>query len=320
MATREFEMTMVSRAEEYLTYRRKLGFALEGSGRALLAFARYSDRCGHRGPVTTAIAIQWATASGKGGPRAAVKKLEAVRQFAKYQLQFDPRTEVPPHGILGPGYKRRVPHIYTEQEIELLLRTIGKPTGELSSESFATLFSLLFATGLRLGEAVRLTCADVDFDEGLIRVLKTKFRKSRLVPMHPSTTHALCLYARLRDRVRKQEADAAFFFDGRYPITLKAVKRVLLRARSDLAWGQNPGDKRGERASDFRHTFAVRRLLRWYEEGANIDEKMPLLSTYLGHVRVTDTYWYMTASPELLAFAGKRFEQYSDACRGWCEK
>ncbi|MCG8554147.1 MAG: tyrosine-type recombinase/integrase [Proteobacteria bacterium] len=320
MAKRQPGMTMMARAEEYLAFRRKIGFALEAPGRALLAFARYADRNGHGGPVTTEIAIRWATLPGKGESRAAVKKLEAVRQFAKYQVQFDPRTEVPPHGILGPGYRRRVPHIYTDEEIAALLRALGEPPGQLPSQSVVTLFSLLFATGLRLGEAVRLRCADVDLDEGLIHVLKTKFRKSRLVPLHPSTTRELRLYARLRDRSRAQDAGGAFFFDGRHRVTSMAVKRALARARRDLGWGEESGDKRGERASDTRHTFAVRRLLRWYEEGANVDEKISSLSTYLGHVRVTDTYWYMTASPELLALGGKRFERYADSRREGREK
>jgi len=315
MAARRPEMTMESRAEEYLAFRRKLGFALEAPGRALLAFARHADREGHCGPVTTAIAIQWATLPGKGGTRAAVKKLEAVRQFAKYQVQFDPRTEVPPHGILGPGYRRRIPHIYTDEETALLLRAVGESPGELPSASLVTLLSLLFATGLRLGESIRLTCADVDLDEGLIRVLRTKFRKSRLVPLHFTSTSALRSYAQLRDCSRKQDAAAAFFFDGRRPVTSKAVKRALARARRQLNWGAELGDKRGERAGDIRHTFAVRRLLRWYEEGASVDEKISSLSTYLGHVRVTDTYWYMTASPELLALGGSLFERYADSRR-----
>lgn len=309
--------TMLARAKAYLTFRRKIGFALESTGRAVRAFGRYADRIGHRGAVTTAIAVRWATFPGKGGPKASVKKLEAVRQFARYQLQFEPGTEVPPNGFLGSGYRRRAPHIYSDREVATLLHAAGRlsPHDGLRSRTYVALFSLLFATGMRVGEAARLTVSEVDLERGLIRVNKTKFRKSRLVPLHASAKRALKAYAKSRDRgQRHYDGDAAFFSHGQGRITLGQVRRTFAALRSGLGWGEASCPV-SPRAYDIRHTFAVRRLLQWYKKGARVEDKITALSTYLGHVRVTDTYWYLTATPELLAAVSKRFEQYAGARR-----
>ncbi|RLA57547.1 MAG: integrase [Gammaproteobacteria bacterium] len=306
--------TMMSHVQEYLAFRRKIGFVLESSGRMLRSFARYADGVGHSDAVTTALAVRWATLLGKRTPSTVAKKVEAVRQFAKYRLQFDPHTEVPPYGI-GSPYRRRTPHIYSDAEISELLRqarTLGSPDG-LQSQTYVTLFSLLISTGMRVGEAVRLTRADVDLERGLIAINKTKFRKSRLVPLHVSTTRALCAYTKIRDRHPCAIESAAFFVNGRRRLTVAKVGRTFAELRRKLGWEKT--DKASPRAYDFRHTFAVNRLIRWYKEGANIDERISMLSTYLGHVNVTDTYWYLTATPELLAISGSRFEAFADISR-----
>jgi integrase len=306
--------TMMSHVQEYLAFRRKIGFVLESPGRMLRSFARYADGVGLNGIVTTAVAVRWATLPGKRTPSTVAKMVEAVRQFAKYRLQFDPHTEVPPYGI-GSPYRRRTPHIYSDAEIAELLRqarALGSPD-DLQSQTYVTLFSLLISTGMRVGEAVRLTRADVDLERGLIAINKTKFRKSRLVPLHVSTTHALCAYAKIRDRHPCAIESAAFFVNGRRRLTLAKVGRTFAELRRKLGWEKT--GKSSPRAYDFRHTFAVNRLLRWYKEGANIDERISMLSTYLGHVNVTDTYWYLTATPELLAISGSRFEAFADISR-----
>ena len=304
--------TMISHAQEYLAFRRKIGFTLESSGRMLRSFARYADRLGHRGSVTTALAIQWATLPGKRTPSTVAQKVEAVRQFARYRLQFDPHTEVPPYG-LGSPYRRRTPHIYSGAEVASLLRQAGRlgPPGGLQSQTYVTLFSLLISTGMRVGEAARLTRADVDLERGVIAINKTKFRKSRLVPVHISTTRALCAYAKIRDRYLGANESTAFFINDRGRLTAAAVRRTFAALRRELGW-EKTSNKALPRAYDFRHTFTVNRLLRWYREGANIDENISTLSTYLGHVNVTDTYWYITATPELLALSSSRFEAFAD--------
>jgi integrase len=304
--------TMMGHAQEYLAFRRKIGFALEASGRTLRSFARYADDVGHGGSVTTSLAVRWATLPGNRTPSTVAKKVEAVRQFAKYRLQFDPNTEVPPYGI-GSPYRRRTPHIYSGAELTALLRqarALGS-TGGLQSQTYVTLFSLLIATGMRVGEAARLTRADVDLGRGVIAINKTKFRKSRLVPLHVSATRALRAYSQICDRDPGANESTAFFIQGRRRLTVAAVGRTFAALRQKLGW-EETSNKVIPRAYDLRHTFTVNRLLRWYKEGANIDEKISALSTYLGHVNVTDTYWYITATPELLAVSGSRFEAFAN--------
>lgn len=176
-----------------------------------------------------------------------------------------------------------------------------------------TLFGLLFASGLRISEALRLTRDDVDLESGVITVVRTKFKKSRLVPLHTSTTRALRRYTKRRDRHHPAAVAQAFFLDDHGgPLGKSGVAGTFGRLRRHLGWTKDPQGHR-PRIHDARHTMAVRRLLRWYEEGAEVDRKIAALSTYLGHVEVNDTYWYLTAVPELMAVTAARFEAFCDA-------
>jgi integrase len=169
-------------------------------------------------------------------------------------------------------------------------------------------FALLFSTGLRLSEACRLTCGDVDLDRGLLTIRGTKFRKSRCVPLHPSATGALTQYAAERDARVPSDPSSFFFRTQRASqLTPDTVQKAFGCLRRRLGWAAQ-GRARRPRIHDTRHTFAVRRLLRWYEEGVDVGQKILALSTYLGHAKVTGTYWYLTGVPELLAIASQRFE------------
>jgi integrase/recombinase XerD len=220
------------------------------------------------------------------------RRLEIVRGFARYRFIFDPATEIPPVGLLGPAYRRVTPYIYSEQEIADLMDTATQllPINGLRPASLRHLIGLLAATGMRPSEALRLTRADVDLVDGLITIRATKFHKSRRIPLHASTTAALQSYCAFRDRqVLLTENEAFFLLDGGRPLTYRKAAYAFARLRELMGWGYHHAD-RLPRLYDLRHFFVCRRLLDWYAEGVDIDQVMPFLSTYLGHVKVSDTY------------------------------
>jgi integrase len=304
---------MVDLVDEYLDYRRRLGFLLHIEGRMLLAFARYADRSGHRGPPTTELAVRWARLSADAAPQYQARRLQVVRGFARHRAIFDPTTEIPPEGLLGPAQRRAAPHIYSEAELSALLdaaRRLASPTG-LRSRTYATLIGMLSCTGLRIAEALKLARSDVDWDHATLTIRETKFHKSRLVPLHPTTVRALEIYARFRDRCHPIPQTDAFFVSERGTPLPDARVRITFRGlRTHLPVPPGP-EGRAPRIYDLRHTFACRRLLRWYADGADLDHAVLTLSTYLGHAQVSDTYWYLTGIPELLNLAATRFEQFA---------
>lgn len=311
--------TMVSLAEEYLTMRRNLGFALEIEGQQLMRFARHADRAGHRGPLTIDLAVRWARLERDPGVVASARRLDVVRRFAKHRWLLDSRTQVPPEGLLGPSYRRRpTPHIYSDGELAALLKTASAlgPAGGLRPQTYVTLLGLLASTGLRISEALRLTRETVDLDAGVLTVVETKFHKSRLVPLHPTTTRELRRYARQRDRYHRRTSSAAAFFLTERGTSLKYWRTLMTftALRKTLGWTGPRG--RRPRLHDLRHSFAVQRLIRWDRRGVDLHHRIAALSTYLGHVKVTDTYWYLTAVPELLAITGRRYERYAGCDRG----
>lgn len=299
--------------EQYLVFRRGLGFDLKSPGWMLRDFARHADRIGHQGQVTTDLAVQWALSTRSNDPAQAARRLSAVRQFARHRAVFDPATEIPPVGLLGRVPRRKQPHIYSDAEVAALLRQarLLLPRRGLRPRTYVAFFSLLASTGLRLSEACRLEPRDVDLDNGILTVRESKFRKSRLVPLHPTATRALTRYAADRDACRDAPRSGCFFRTDRAPALKRAaVQKTFSRLRDRLGWTAQ-GRARRPRIHDIRHTFAVRRLLRWYEEDADIDRKILALATYLGHAKVTDTYWYVSAVPELMAIASQRFERFA---------
>lgn len=298
--------------EEYLSVRRGLGFALEQPSYLLRDFARYADAIGHHGPLTTELAVRWAQASRSNDPAQAIRRLGAVRQFARYRALVDPATEVPPPGLLGRLPRRPQPHIYSDAELAALLEqaSLLLPRRGLRPRTYVTFFSLLACTGLRLSEACQLAIKDVDLNGGVITVREGKFRKACLVPTHPSTTETLARYAAERDA--RCSGPGRFFRTERNPgLDKEAVEKTFARIRQRLGWTAE-GRARQPRIHDLRHSFAVRRLLGWYQEGADVDRKLLALSTYLGHAHVSDTYWYLTGVPELMAIAAERFERFAN--------
>jgi integrase len=309
-----FHRSMQSLVQEYLDERRRLGFSLAISGSQLMAFARFADHSGHRGPLNCRIILDWVQGQIPLAEHITwARRLEVVRPFAKYRARLDPRTEVPDAGLFGKGHRRLTPHIYTNQEIVELLQAAREmtPQGALRPATYEALFGLIAATGLRISEALHLRCADVDLVHGMLTIRQTKFSKSRLVPLHATAAKALQKYTTLR-RFYVPVRSEAFFFVSTSGAGLvnRTVHCAFERLRAKLGWIAR-GAHAAPRIHDLRHTFICRRVQQWHRQGATIDNAMVALSTYVGHAKVSDTYWYLTGVPELMAIAGRNFEQFA---------
>jgi integrase len=311
--------TMADRVNEYLTYRRSLGYQLRVEGQMLQSFARYADESGYRGPVTTELALQWARLPQQAARLYQARRLEVVRTLARHLVPREPGTEIPPRGLLGPAHGRRPAFLYSEANLTALLdaaRSLA-PADGLRPRTYATLIGLMACTGLRINEALTLGADDVDLDAGVLTIRQTKFHKSRLVPLHATALAPLRDYAAGRDGRHREPRDTTFFVSDvglRLPYT--TVRHTFHRLLRKAMPGATPAGRARPRFHDLRHTFACRRVTAWYRDGTDVDRVIDQLSAYLGHAKVTDTYWYLTGVPELLALAGSRFEQFSVPAQG----
>lgn len=296
--------------KDYLGLRSGLGFKMKDARRDLPKLVSFLNRQRVRS-ISTRLAVQWAVEPQTAKKGYWAQRLSMARGFAKYLSGIDPRTEIPPAGILPYGNRRRKPHIYKSGEIRRLLqatRSTGLP-GRIRPQTYTTLFGLLSVTGLRLSEALNLDDGDVDLNEGLLTIRESKWRKSHLVPIHATTVQKLALYRRERDRLQPKRAIPAFFVlnNGHRPKVLAAEREFLRVARRIGLRG--PAGTKGPYLHDMRHSFAVKTLLGWYRSGTDVERHLPELSTYLGHSRVAYTYWYLSAEPELLQLAATRLDQ-----------
>lgn len=312
--------SLQARIEDYLAERRRQGFHLRSRDAFLSSFARFVEAKRHRGPVTAELIVEWVRGGkdGRGDADTWARSWGRLRHFLCYLQQFEPETEIPDASLFGPEPGRVAPHIYREDEIVDLLaaaRALG-PTGSLRPLTYETLFGLMASTGLRVSEAIHLRDADVDLKRGMLTIRQTKFAKSRQLPIHPSTVKALARYRKQRERRLSTTVGMPFLISSRgcrlgQPLSDRQAHRVFTSLRDGLGW-INRGGHEAPRLHDLRHTFAVRRLARWYADGAEIDQKMLALSTYLGHAEIFYTYWYLTGVPELMAITSRRFEQFAD--------
>lgn len=297
---------------EYLATRRALGTQLRWPEMSLRKFVDFIEAEG-AGFVTTELATRWAF-QPVGVQRAThARRLEIVRAFAVWLQATDTRTQVPPRGLLPARHRRPAPHIYSDREIADLMSAASQlhSASGLRGATFKTLIGLLAATGLRPGEARKLDVSDVDLSAGVLTVRESKFRKSRFVPLERSAQTALAAYAAFRDAARLRPETPAFLITARGSRLKGSVVRRTF-ANLCQAVGLRPRQHRrvgrGPRLQDIRHTFATRRLVEWYRAGLDVDRLMPRLVTYLGHVGVVETYWYIQAVPELLRLATERQE------------
>jgi len=301
-----------SALERYLSMRQGLGYQYRHQARRLADFVSFMEKRDAT-TITTKLAVTWATSPPDRHASWALRLTDA-RGFARHVANIDPETEVPPPGILPP-LKRARPHIYSDAEVSALLAAALAlpPANGLRRWTYHYLFGLIAVTGLRLSEAIGFEHGDLDLDDGVLVVRQSKFGKSRLVPLHPTARDALRAYAERRDAHLGTRRGPNFFVAERGGQLLhQYVHRVFWRLSREIGL-RRAGDHTGPRVHDFRHSFAVRTLLGWYHEGVDVEPRLPALSTYLGHTSVRDTYWYLSACPELMEAAARRLDQRWEA-------
>jgi integrase/recombinase XerD len=296
--------------EDYIALRRSLGFKLNDMAADLTKFASFLEQ--KAAPyITTALALEWAMQSTDHLPSHWARRLGFVRVFARHWSATDPRTEIPPAGLLPFRAQRARPYLYTEQEIQRLLAAAKSlsPASGLRPWTYHCLFGLLAVSGLRISEAIKLERQDVDFYQGVLTIRQTKFNKNRLIPLHTSTRDVLSEYAEHRDRLVPNPSSSCFLLNdcGRC-LERSAVRRTFYDLSRQIGL-RGPADHTGPRIHDFRHRFALNTLIQWYRAGEDIERRLPVLSTFLGHAHVADTYWYLSIHPELMGLATERLEQ-----------
>jgi len=298
-------------ARDYLRLRNSLGHDLAEYHRQLPRFVAFLEAEGLP-TVTVAAALAWAQGPGVDpASSTAPRRMTIARSFARYLAGIDTRTEVPPPGLIAGRRRWRPPYIYSPGDIEALMAQARQLT-PMPAATHETLFGLLAATGMRVGEAIRLDRADIDWANGVLAIRESKFGKTRMVPVLGSTLSRLEHYASVRGRLCRQTATASFFVSTTGTRLIYAcVGQVFRRLRDDAGIGA--GAHHSPRIHDLRHTFAVRTLLGWYQAGDDVEARLPILSTYLGHRDPRSTYWYLSAAPELLALAARRLERSPEA-------
>lgn len=313
------QVSLQARVEQYLDARRQLGFKLRSMGHGLPSFAHYVTEVDHHGPLTVDLMADWArrAKAGRGGRATWARRLKMLRPFVSWLRQFEPTAEVPDEAIFGRVPGRMTPHVYRDSEIGELLaaaRQLG-PEGGLRPAVMETLFGLVACTGLRISEALGLADADVDLRTGVLTIRQSKFGKTRWVPLHSSAIKALARYRIQRARRVRTTSELPFFVGSRgqslgRPVSDRQVHRIFDALRRQLGWVDR-GSHGTPRIHDLRHSFAVRRLVLWHEQDKDINQHMLALATYLGHAKVSNTYWYLTGVPELMGLLGQAFERYA---------
>jgi integrase len=302
---------IAAQVEDYLVSRRAMGFDLRGEGYQLHAFARFANEQNDAGALTLELLLRWVQGSATPGPVTGARRVEVLRPFLKYCRQFDPVCPVVPLGLCGRGHRRLSPHIYTEAEVTALLVAARelKPDG-LRPLMYVTLFGLLAATGMRLSEALRLERKDLNLDQPSLTVRETKFKKSRLVPIHVSTARALAVYQKATLATpRHPGVETVLLTAEGQPIPKRNIHNTFDRLRRRLGWVARGGHAQ-PRIHDLRHTFICQALLRGQRDN-QIDHVADAISTYVGHAKVSDTYWYISATAELMNGASQRFSRFT---------
>lgn len=305
--------TLRQAVREYLSMRRALGFKLREAGKGLRDFVTFMEQC-RASYITQALALTWAQQPENVQPAHWAQRLSFVRGFARFRSATDPRTQIPPPGLLPFRPKRARPYLYTDDEIRRLLRAaLEMPCryerGALRPWIYYCLFGLLSVTGLRLGEARNLELQDVDLDGAVLTIRGAKFGKTRLVPLHASTCKVLADYIARRRQHWAGRPVSSYLFVSSWGNRLDNgdVHRTFYALSRQIGL-RGPSDRHGPRLHDFRHRFATNTLLHWYRSDQNPERQLPILSAYLGHVHVADTQWYLSDSPELMREAMRRLE------------
>lgn len=299
---------LAEHAQQYLRARRALGVKLERHGRLLPQLVAYLEAAG-ASTITRELAISWARLPAGAHPRHWAARLSIARGFAAYLQTIDPTTEIPPAGAFAVRYQRPTPYLWSGQDICRLLAAARSLRPPLKAASYETLFGLLAVTGMRVGEAIALEPNDIDLEGGVItiRAQTAKLERARLVPLHPSTVRALERYLSARARLCPRPRSSTFLLSSiGTRLDRSAVAKTLRTLTAALGLRTETVHPT---AHQLRHTFAVSTLIEWQRSGVQVDEQIAVLSTYLGHVRPAETYWYLTATPELMDTAAQRLER-----------
>ncbi len=295
--------------QDYLIMRRALGFKMHTEGIGLLSFVTYMEQA-QADFISTDLALAWAKQPTMAQPIWWAHRLSFVRGFARYCHAIDPRSEVPPSSLLPFSCRRPSPYFFTDEDIDQLLQnTLQLQLKDpFMNQTLYCLFGLLAVSGLRIGEALSLTLNDVDLDQALLTIRSTKFDKSRLVPMHTTTAKVMVDYQKHREQFLAGRQTPYWFVNTQGGcLGYDSVRRALRHLTDGMA--KQTGRLR-PRLHDLRHRFAMKTLLHWYRDGQDVEQQLPTLSAFLGHVQVSDTYWYLSACPELLDAAKNRLERH----------
>ena len=295
---------------EYVAMRRALGYQMNAAEAALGKFVSFLEKRG--APfITSKLAVEWAQLPSKAQPASWARRLCFVRGFARYRSAVDPRTEIPPWGLLPHQSGRAKPYLYTDEEIRSLLRAALRlpPIGGLRPWTYCCLFGILAVTGMRISEVVSLRIQDVDMKEGVLSIHRTKFGKSRLVPIHSSTQQMLTTFALRRDQLLRGLTTRKFLVSDHGRTLKESTVRYTFNKLSRQIGLRAPSAHQGPRLHDFRHRFALTTLISWYRSGQDVEQRLPILSTYLGHANVASTYWYLALCPELMGLSTARLER-----------
>ncbi|MFI6497888.1 tyrosine-type recombinase/integrase [Nonomuraea typhae] len=300
---------MHEHVQDYLRFRRALGFKLKWHGRILPQFADYLEAAGSA-TITDELAIAWAQLPTRVHPITWTQRLGVVRGFATYLKTIAPATQIPPKGVFPGQGKRPDPYIFSEQDITRLLGATSTLATPLRAATCRTLFGLLAVSGMRISEALALHRDHVDLDSGILTIISAKSEAPRLVPLHPTATTMLGEYAELRDRLRPRATATTFFISHRGTALLHGpVMAAFIQLTAQIGIRT---ETTKPRIHDLRHSFAVACLLAWYRSGDDVAGHMPALSTYLGHINPAGTYWYLSAVPELMQLAAQRLQTQAD--------
>ena len=301
--------------DAYLSIREALGFQMRAERTLLREFVHFVESHGAGLPIRASLAVEWACAvSERRGPGGAAQRLSMARGFLTYLRATIPDTEVPDSALVA-SFRRPKPYLFTPDQIQTLMHDARQagPRGALRPHTLSTLIGLLASTGVRVGEALRLTVTDMmlESEPPCLHIRATKFYKSRLVPLHPSTAQHLRQYAAVRTALHYDGLSDVFFVSEHGgPLHRGTLWRWFTTRCRTLGLGATAAGRRPS-LSALRHSFAVERRRRWYAEGVDVQARLPHLSVYMGHVRPQESYWYVSATPELLMAAAERFGVYA---------
>ena len=306
---------LLLRVECYVAVRKALGYAVRSEEKLLKDFIKFLELNQASSPIRAQTAIEWACTPAPGrGPSGEASRLKVVRRFLSHLQAFEFETEVPGPGVLR-AFRRPLPYLYSSEEIAALMKEASYlgPKDSLRPYTYVALIGLLASSGLRVGEALRLKVEEVRLScsHPHLQVVETKFRKSRLVPLHPSSADRIAQYAAQRKHLGYDALSDAFFVSEKGDhLSYRACRNTFSGLAYRAGICKRPGTGRPGIHS-LRHVFAVGRMVEWHRAGMNVRDLVPHLSVYMGHVQPAHTYWYLTATPTLLSTAAEVFGQYA---------